>query len=354
MGLLGCADDYLVQFSTKEGKLIGEISNAASLNWNRKLDDFSTASVNVNLGAQIDSAACCDLLNRIDVRRDVMTLYRNIGAESSQVWTGPIQKIISRREGAEIVAVDKLALYQNRILRLNHTHAGADLATIWNDYLQDANSVDPIITDLCPATGIILDRLLNASDRRIAWSELKELLDTGLDITLHRGMIIYGAKEIKLQRQALRDSHFIGEIQVVQDAAKVASQIYLKGYGDESVEYPSPAATPSVGYYGLVERVFVEENLSGASSLNTAAQSYYEQLANQKPYFLDMPGDSRLSPTAPVDINDLVCGTIFNVAIDDICPPMEQPLRMHEVNVSMGTDESVSISLQPIGSVIPD
>lgn len=349
---LGCADGYLVEFSTFDGKKIGETDLASSVAWNRKLDEYSTASVVLDLGATVDSAACCQLLERLNVRKDVVSLWRITGSDSSMVWTGPIQKITSTRTSASIQCVDDLALYETRIIRENHDDVGVDVADIWNSYITDANSIDPIITDLCPPTGILLDRTVNFDEYPLAGPLLRDLLTAGLDVTIHRGQIIYGGKEIRLQRMALRDDYFIGEIQVVQDGSKVSSQIYTKGEGDDAVEFPNPSTSPSVGFYGLVERVFSDSNMSGTSSLTEMAESIYAQMANQKPYYIDMSGDSALSPDTPVDINTFVCGSVFNVSLQDICPPMEQPLRLSSVDVSMtGDGEEVSISLQPLGQV---
>lgn len=350
MGTLGCADGYIVQFTTKDLKMIGETDLASSVNWNRKLDDFSTANVSLDLGANVDSGSCCDLLNRVDVRRDHMSLLRLRGSDVSMVWTGPIQQIRSNRDSAEITAVDKLALYQNRVLRTFHDFTATDVADIWNAYLADANSTDPIITDLCPPTGIILDTQQNAFESDMAIGAMRVLLDAGLDVTIHRGVVVYGGKEILLHRIALRDDHFTGPISVIQDAAKIASQVYVKGYSNDQADYPNPGATPASGFYGIVERVFTEPNIVGTASLTEVAKSHYDQMALQKPFYLDM-GDGALSQTAPVDINDLVCGSVFNVSIQDVCPPMEQPLRMFEMNVSMQQDENVTISLQPIGAL---
>lgn len=346
---LGCADSYIVEFSTFDGKKIGETDLASSVAWNRKLDEYSTASVVMDLGATVDSKSCCDLLNLLNVRKDVVSLWRITGSDSSMVWTGPIQKITSTRGNASIQCVDKFALYETRILRDNHDDIGEDLANIWNSYLADANSVDPIITDLCPLTGILLDRTVNQDERPIAMPLLRDLLTAGLDITIHRGQIVYGAKEIRMQRMALRDDHFIGEIQVVQDGFKIASQVYAKGEGDDVVDFPNPSTSPNVGFYGLVERVYSDSNMSGTASLTETAESIYAQLANQKPFYIDMSGDSALSPNTPVDINSFVCGSVFNVSLQDICPPMEQPLRLSSIDVSMSGDEEVSISLQPVG-----
>jgi len=350
-GTLGCADGYLVQFTTKDGKLIGETDLASSVSWNRKLDDYSSASVSFDLGAAVDSTSCCKLLDQLDVRRDYMSLYRLTGSDVSMVWTGPIQRIESKRDSATISAVDRLFLYQTRILRQNHDFTATDLATIWNAYLTDANSIDPIITDLCPPTGIFLDTQQDYLQAGMATDAMKTILDAGLDVTIHRGAIVYGGKELRLQRQALRDDHFVGDITVVQDASRIASQVYMKGFSDDFASYPGTPAAPSTGYYGLVERIFTDNNIVGVASLSEAAISHYNQLANQKPFFLDMSGSAALHQSAPVDINDLVAGTVFNVSIQDICPPMEQPLRMYEMNVEMSADENVSISLQPIGEV---
>lgn len=353
MGYLGCADSYRVEFSTFDQKLIGSTDRISSVNWNRKLDDYSSSGMTFDLGSRVGAGACCELMEKINVRRDVCSIYRIIGSMESMVWTGRIMKITGGREDAVIDCVDDLGLYQTRILRNDHDDIAQDIATIWNSYLVDANSIDPIITTFAPLTGILLDRTVNAFETKEAYGDLKELLSEGLDFTIHRGTPIYGGNEIRLQRMALRDDNFVGDPKVIQDGSKVASQIYMKGNGDDRVDYPNPSATPATGYYGLVERVFNDDNLVGTASLTQAAQARYDILARQKPYYLDMNGAS-LAPSTPIDINDFVAGTVFNVSIQDTCPSLEQPLRMDELNVSMGTDESVSISLQPIGTTVDD
>ncbi len=351
MGYLGCADGYVVQFTTKDHKLIGETDQSSSVDWGRKLDNYSQANVSFDLGSQVDSGSCCKLIDRLDVRRDHMSLLRIVGSTSEMVWTGPIQRIESRRGIVNIAAVDNLALYQNRVLHTNHDFTATDLADIWNAYLSDANDADPIITDLCPPTGILLDTQQNAYESDMAMGAMKVILEAGLDVTIHRGTIVYGGKAIRLQPMALRDDHFNGDVAVIQDASRIASQLYVKGYSDDQADYPNPGITPASGYYGIVERIYTEPNVEGVTSLTQVAVSHYDQMALQKPFYLDL-GDGSLAPSAPVDINDLVCGTVFNVSIQDVCPPMEQPLRMFEMSATMsGGDEVVTIGLQPIGAL---
>lgn len=349
---LGCADNYMVQFISQSGLVLTEIEDASQVSWNRRLDDYSTASTMFQVSGSDDARKCCQDIERLDVRRHKAVIWRQKGSSSEQVWVGNIQNIIGGRSFATVDMVDDFAFYKQRIFHQQHNYTNVDLAYVWNQYITDANSVDPIITELAPNVGITISRDITSGERRIAWNELRELLDTGMDVTIHIGNIIYGGKEIFVSPIVLSDDHFLGDVNIVKAGSKIVSVVYMNGAGDIKAQYP-PAGVPT-NIYGLVERVFVEENITDLPSLQTAAKTRYDQLANQPPYYIDIPDGSSLAPDTPMEINELIAGRALVVEMSDTCPEVSQAMRISEVQVDMATDEDVKISLQPLGTVAND
>jgi hypothetical protein len=326
-----------------DGQPILEARKVTSVVWGRRRDEASVAVVTLPVSGT-DLEACCTGVNRIEPLRTEVIVER-LGIP---VWQGWIMREVDiHRDTITITAHDILVWTERRVLSDDHVYTSDDLTDIALAYIADVNSPGdlPFVITSLP-TGILADRTVLASEFRYASEALRELYETGLDVTVIAGHLLLGPEMQACGTLTLRDTDIDGDPSVKIDGLLRATRAIVKGAnGITSIYPPSP---PEVCFH-QADTVRTDESILDQNSADAAALNLYEQAATSYPYFLVIPEGSGLKSTAPVHINALVPGAIVQFYSQTLCVQIGMAMRLVAVDVEAAAgSEQVRISLEPL------
>lgn len=345
--VLGCGTEYQVMVVDRGGTAsLGEL-DVLDLQWGRKLDDTSTATVSA------DATCCTDLLSGLRTWRHELLIIR----DGEEVWTGPIVELTYERDSVQIEARDVTAYLARRSLpgTIDYTQATglgpADLSTIARTVVVEAFSLlDPGVLPYLQVrpTGVSGERKYGADDADYALDKVNELAKTGMDYTVLGRRIILAGETSLTTLPLLTGEDFIGKLRVVEDGYSGATMATVIGKGVIG-RYGGVD-----DFFGLVEIRLKQETILDQASADAAARAIV-LAGNPVPLVIDSTSASQLSPEAPICINELVPGAGIPILLDAsmVCRPVATTLRIKDVTVkasSSGT-EQVSLGLVPLGSI---
>lgn len=336
--VLGCATDYNVLVTTKTGRTnLGELSHS-QIQWGRVQDDTSQATITVPTSG---SQECCDLLSRMRAWGCELHLYR----DGDEVWSGPLVTGTYASASAVLVARDILAWSDKRGNRtaVDYSTEADDLAEIGRAALlagfplDDANFLRYLVVR---ETGISGQRSYAAMGQYVG-DILRDLAGSGLDVTvLGRSIILSGEGSLGTTAP-LTESHFLVELQVVEDGLSAATNATVIGQG-------VVGTGGTAGPYGQLDYIVSESGILDQPSADAAAALLAAE-GWPTPLYITVPDGARLAPDAPVTISDLVPGVYIPTTVDNTCRPVSTTMRLTKLDVMHTSDagESVAITTVP-------
>ena len=362
MALLGCCEYRVAIYPRGGGKQLAEVE-WSSLDWNRRLDDTSTATINV-AGISGRSSECAGIIGSVEPWQHELGIIRS-GLEERQpaqplppgegqrVWCGPVQKVSfdPEQNKATINASDISQWLVRRRLHDDHVYDQVDLAVIFADYVYDAmlpeNSAG--LTVETTLSGVLGTRTALAAQHLLAMDQLGELARTGIDWTvIDRFMLAGGIVLPSTPSFTLVDEHFATNPQSLKDGSNSATYWGVVGAGsstDGDLIYGDVGGVDP--NYGLIERVAREDAIADAGSAIFAAQGRLD-LTRGAPGIITA---GTLSPDAPVDLLSLLAGTRCTVKLQQNVVPVDGDYRLASIDVSVDEKqaEAVKVSFQPVG-----
>lgn len=369
MARLGCLEDLQVFITGRCGSTrLTTLENATEVNFDRRLDDISEASVVVPVGGGIGNEACCEALGLAEPWCHELHIFRN----GEEVWTGVITKITYGYSQIVVEARDVLAWLLVRIPECPFSVTDLDIATVGQTIINLALADDdPCIFEnmlVVPSGQTVSLAEPFAAFAESAYDQLATLSELGLSFTtLGRRIIVGGENLFEKTIGLLTDDHIVGEIAVTKDGALYANRVFTRYTGDDQqatctansatgdcLPPLAGAACPAISEipeadrscYGLVERLV---NVGEGINLSTAQQAgdiYLEAGGRFVPRTLEFPPGTRLSADTPFEFNELIPGMTVNVAFTDLCLDIFQGMRLQEVTYhATPTDEEIGITL---------
>jgi hypothetical protein len=379
--LLGCSQHVAYIQDKCNGPRLCELLDISDLQYDRRLDDISEASVTIPISGDSDDP-CCSCLANVWPWCHQLTIVREL---DGVVWTGPITKITYGYNSVKIEAKDHMAWLQKRVNEIPviwaYPNTTVQLTTMAKTIAETAMADDdsPCLLDNILDLG---DGFPAGSDRSVgngipnssdtthvgfeafggptAYDDIVTLANAGMDFTVVNQAIIFQSE--KLPDTAigiLTDELILGEIEVARDGALAANRIYVRYDGDDDcagVCTPQGSPTcPCPGFeegaqecFGLLEMV-VPDSSGGAVNLDSSrvvAQTYLNA-SRIVPLTVEFAGDTRLSPDCPWRFNSMIPGQRLDVALSKLCVPVYQGFKIQQVTVTDGGDgEAISISLK--------
>lgn len=332
-----------------------ELTNASEIRWGRRLDDFSEAQITVLIGGN-EAKACCDCLGDLEPWCSEVHIVR----EGEVVWLGPIVKVKYHWDRVIVTARDVSAWLEKRVPEIIFDNRGDPTGMLLNDIayqiiLQAMSEDDSpcILNNLV----FVSDPLDEGTGRRVypafvstALEYLKSLAETGMDWrVIGRSIILSGDELTTVRIGTLQAEHFVGDpgITVTKDGLLLANRWYVNRGDGAAVSAEDTASIQSC--YGLHEDQLPDDHgiYDVANALDTAQD--YVAATKSVPRILDVPAGVRLSADAPISLDQLIPGVRINVAITNLCFPIQQAFKLLEVNVvQTPEDESIAITLGAI------
>lgn len=347
---LGCAADYTATVHAQGGATVWtRIEGLTQLSWGRVRDDYSTASVEVSKSEA--GTGCCGRLGQVTPWGHELTVYRN----SALVWQGPIITPTETRTGFTFEARDMIAWLDRRAINPPGAEyfypAPTDTGALIRALIQHGFPVadatrNPGLTQWLdardtPGTTSTTDHLWKGS---VSVGEVvRELIGAGADLyTVGRRIVVTSDSE-QLDRRPLRltDADFLSDLEVRTNGMDAATRgILVGGQPLDGANQPIPDVSPIIGYnggpqpfFGQIDRISTSPNTSDqgvANGIAGAVRSY----GYPPPVDLIVPAGARLSPTAPVTIDQLLPGALLSVALEGYCTPVVADFRLTELDVT--------------------
>lgn len=353
LGQLGC-DGYSARVVTR-GLLavVWEEIPFTSLQWERVLDDTSTAQVvvdGVDPGCQAKLA-----LAKVVTFQHELALYRG----TNLAWVGPVTKRKAKGTKGTLEARDRSAWWDRRFIHATYNITG-DLATIFLTYFNDAMGADQVVGFTCSvsATGITGNRVIDFLDHKLAGPEMREVAKIGIDWTINGPVCVAGGRTIPTsQLPVITDQHLRSDPDVEDDGTVKVNRQVVTG------QQPQDTVT---GQYVVGTRVWSEASdatrrtRDGLIELNTqddkagsvgecaaGAASTLALLADGAAIVSSL----ELGPDAPMTISQLVPGALIDVELTRPAVAVSGIYRIQKVAVIVDTSgERVTIDVQPIGT----
>lgn len=331
---------------------IGTARNWSTVEWHRLENGISGAQIRVEGRAQ-----CCDWASKIKPWRDEIAVFY----DTVRVWSGPVTEVHWVGDELRIDCKDRYEWMRRRKIHNDHDYGAAvDLSTIFGDIVTDALSVDTspnytLAGSLCGTTvGSAEGRKFLGSQSTYAIDALNELSRTGVDWTMIDRTLTYGGpKPTANTLPLLRPVHFEDEPEAVLDGDLFGTRFTVVGNGvGEAADKVSATNTPDAtleATYGVHERIepepLIRDNASALSNAN-ARYRLYGQFGI--PFYLS---GGKLRPSAPIDVSDLIPGSVFRVQVEDPCKPVPRFVRLSSVTGSVGPEHQyISVNFEPIGT----
>lgn len=319
MAQLGCSSHtYVVR--DRSGARVSAAGVLTQVEWNRVLDDVSTARVVVAGGAD-----CCGDLSGLRTWRQSLDIYRG----DAFVWSGPISNIEWTTDGVTIDAVDIIGLLDRRVPHQDFTFEGTDLNEIARQLIEDGLAPDDpghSVTVIAPA-GVTGGREYDTGVGQTA-DHLRDLADTGMDFTAVGNNIVLMPDGFCDVVGRLSDADLPDGLIVTEDGAALATKWYVAGASADILG----VAGGKDAYYGLLERYVEQTSITTTESAQESAEAKVKA-SSVAPVFIDTQ-QVTLSPTAPVAVSSLVPGWCLDITSNGTCRTITQRLKMVGVKVT--------------------
>ena len=301
-----------------------------SLTWERKWNATSVAKLTLNVPPHVK--------DMLEPWQYLVSIYAN----EQLAWHGVVYRTTATRSALEVVAHDGSTFWEHRRVAQGRSYLNVDATQVARDLVTDAMGVnDPtrMVTFMqAEAAGVWVTKE-TVPGTRFVDDEMKELVDAGLSWSVVSGRLVFGPLVADYRTQPLQDQDWDAEVAVVKDGAEVVTDMLIMGSG-------------VYGYYiDNDQTVGMLQGIEKADAL--VREGECEALAERRVMearfplrTLELSGDSRLLPSAPVTLDELVPGVIVPVSSSQTGVTVAADMMLESVEVTDGPDgDAVSIKL---------
>ncbi|MGW1989567.1 hypothetical protein [Embleya sp. NPDC001921] len=375
---LGCPQEYTAVIHWRGGSrpyTSPGVDALTSVRWNRTINDISEAAITI---AKDEAPECCGLLSDVSPWIHELSIYR----DGALVWQGPILRTIENRlrgqlrvEAVDVAAwlgvtmntyvlrfVDNVGPTQSgpvqqiaeTIINLNINDPGFSTPPDWCNilpFIVRNDSPNPIKFEKDGSTDVAiwLVPVLQIMD--------DELVPRGLEYTTVGRRLILGRAQTASDRPQARLTldDIAGDVEIIKDGTSAAAIVWATNQVKEDIADAAFGLSGNTGTaYGRLDRLVLSsaENMDGYDLLQLAQASIVGRFPT--PIALSVPNGSRLLPSAPVTIDQLVAGVRIDVTATGMCGDRTVGYRLSDLEVEWGdSGEQVAMSLVPLGDDPP-
>ncbi len=339
---LGVGEDIQVLLMTRGGGSVIAELNPVSGSFTRDVDATSTLEM-TGVTSGLLGESCCDNWEEVYPWNTEIIVYR----DGRDAWCGPVTGVEFGYGTVKVTAADLTAWWDRRVLPADLNFVNVDLATIFESVVTSAMSTDPVanFSITTTPTGILGSRTYLQTDYKYASDLLSELAKTGIDYSAYGRTILCGGEQVPADPYVvLTDEFWVQPPTISARGNDQATQVIVLGKGVTGI---ATATTPYTDFYGLLVRTFSETEIEDVASAQAAANTRLALLQDQ--LYIDSGSGGGLKPTAPITLPELIPGIRVRVDSSASCRQVVADFRLKSVKV--GFDGSVSIDLQPLGTV---
>lgn len=334
---LGCDATYVVRVIDRGGAVVATLTDLASVEWYRVLNDTSPCRVDA-----IVNEDCCAALGLIRSWRHSVAVYRN----ESYVWGGPITSVSWRNETVTINAGDVLSWLARRVPHSLMAFTDVNGATVAQSLIEDGYSPD----DPGHET-VVLGRstvAMSQTYREGIGQTLDWLSDVsasgGIDFTAVGQSIFIMPDEFAPVIGSITDADMPDGLVVSEDGSTIVTKWHV--YGQDNSGIYGAFGGPDE-YYGLLERSVQDTTVNSNRGAVNAARGL-SQGSQDASVYIDTQNVT-LSPDANVTVESLVPGWALDITTTATCRDITQRLKITGLHVVADADgEKVQVQVGPL------
>ena len=341
-------DRYSVEITRRGG--YGRLADLSewveSIDWNRVMDDRSTAEVVIR-----KRSGCHEPLSFVDPWATELRIWR----DDEMVWEGPVTEYTEQDAFVVINASDITEWMQYRRITSTIDHEvlpGVAPTEIAREIIEQAYAPDdPRVLEYVDirSGGDLITRKIDVEDRTTyAEQELRALAGSFIDYTVvGRRIIVWPDNYYLSSVGTLMQRHLVGDGWSIRSRGEdYGSRFIMEG----------DAVTGIAGgvseRYGLVEQPLRDDTILDTATATQAAQRVYDMRAARPPRWLIFSDGTQLAHDAPITMRQLVPGVrlVADISGEDIAQPFRQNMRLTRVSVGVDQDgEKVQIGAFAVG-----
>ena len=340
---LGCGVWRAEVFDPVTSYVVGTLDDIVAGTVTRELNQYSTFTCTVGRSCTFRFADPY-LRSRLHTWRHWIRASR----DGAVVWLGPIVDVKWSTHSVEIEAADVAAFLAKRRIRQFRDftadgegagEATAIATTVIADALQPDNP--GVTTTVLPGVGLPAEIKLELGS--YAYDVLTNLADNAGLMFTALGATIFVGPTLSETTGFLIDNDFVDDPVIHENGWAAATSAQVVG---QAVDAVAGTVDP---YYGLLEVAVQDTTLVSTGAARTAAEAIVA-FGGQPPTSIEMPSGSKLAATAPVSFDQLIPGSLFEVAVRRRIEVV-QMMRLQTVSVNLVPVEQVSVTLVPAGQV---
>lgn len=339
--LLGCGE-WSASITGRGGSPLVFPVPFGSLGLSYTLNITGTGRLNFPIDADSHSA-CCAVIATTEPYEHELALYR----DEVLVHAGPVLGVGT--DAGDITSRD--LSHWTEVRFLDDMHADGDSADVFkmvfdNGYNKDTS---PNINLAVRDSGIQTTLDVKGVEFRRCSDALRSLSSYGIDWTVVGRTILAGGQEVFQgggDRLLLHDDG-VQSGSMSKEGVNLASDMAVFGGRENSSKFPvTGRAITGTSRYGLVQKSVTDLLISDKVAADASALARLEAM---------QPTPRRVSVTltdkAAFKFSDLIPGRLMDVRLYDAlgCGQVDQVMRLQQVDVTVGDNEEITLSLIPVG-----
>lgn len=303
--------------------------NTESITWSRERTETTTAVLTAPIRPTI--------AHRLEPWVHLLTIYR----DDALVWHGVVTRVAASSSMAQVTAHDGSVMYSRRRVASNRTWAQHDATQVMRTMVQDALGYrDP--TNLVESITALESRIWITAGWTAAECMLSDvvsdLVGQGLMWTVSAGRLLIGPVAAQHTTAQITDHAFDGELTIVKDGTEVVTDALVVGkgvWGQRAVDTP----------VGMIQSIEKADGLVRAQECEQLAQRIVDDAA-LAPRRVEVSGGSRLLPTAPITIEELIPGVRIPVSTRQTGVVIGSLMQLTKLDVAVDSGgEQVKVTL---------
>lgn len=327
------AGDYGVTLTEWSGRILWQSTDTKlnGLSFSRELSEVSQAS----LEAQMPE----DVANLIEPWIYRLSIYRN----DVLVWHGAVTKVRSVGRSVKLEAADGAVMFDRRRIPLNRTWRQHDatqaMTTMVEDGLGYLDPVDLVDNLIAYESRIWVTSHYVAGEAMVA-DAVSDFVDQGLVWTVAAGRLLIGPVGARRSTAQITDRDFDGEVAIVKDGTEMVTDALVVGKGVNAIY------TAGVTPYGMLQTIEKDDGAVREYECEQAAKRLVDDF-QQAPRSIEVSGASRLLPSAPITIEELIPGVRVPVASNQTGITVGSTMQLTKLDVDVSdSGETVKITLE--------
>lgn len=327
------AGDYGVTLTEWSGRILWQSTDTKlnGLSFSRELSEVSQAS----LEAQMPE----DVANLIEPWIYRLSIYRN----DVLVWHGAVTKVRSVGKSVSLEAADGAVMFDRRRIPLNRTWRQHDatqaMQTMVEDGLGYLDPVDLVDNLIAYESRIWVTSHYVAGEAMVA-DAVSDFVDQGLVWTVAAGRLLIGPVGARRSTAQITDRDFDGEVAIVKDGTEMVTDALVVGKGVNAIY------TAGVTPYGMLQTIEKDDGAVREYECEQAAKRLVDDF-QQAPRSIEVSGASRLLPSAPISIEELIPGVRVPVASNQTGITVGSTMQLTKLDVDVSdSGETVKITLE--------